>query len=167
MTSQQKKAACTTLLFGSTSGLNLLKYLIFCSFKGSSHYSCLNPHFCIFFEPFFVRFELTLSRKIFPSNLLIYKEKPPYSAVFSMCIYFEYTLWSERHDLNVRPLPPQGSALAKLSYAPKHFSYYITANGICQAFLAVFCKKSNGKIKPDYKKPKNFQKTLATGAHIC
>jgi len=26
--------------------------------------------------------------------------------------------WSERHDLNVRPLPPQGSALAKLSYAP-------------------------------------------------
>ena len=47
-------------------------------------------------------------------------------------------LWSERHDLNVRPLPPQGSALAKLSYAPKHFSYYITANGICQAFLAVF-----------------------------
>jgi hypothetical protein len=27
--------------------------------------------------------------------------------------------WSERHDLNVRPLPPQGSALAKLSYAPK------------------------------------------------
>jgi len=29
-----------------------------------------------------------------------------------------YLFWSERHDLNVRPLPPQGSALAKLSYAP-------------------------------------------------
>ena len=26
--------------------------------------------------------------------------------------------WSERRDLNARPLPPQGSALAKLSYAP-------------------------------------------------
>ena len=25
---------------------------------------------------------------------------------------------SERQDLNLRPLPPQGSALAKLSYAP-------------------------------------------------
>lgn len=31
--------------------------------------------------------------------------------------------WSERHDLNVRPLPPQGSALAKLSYAPNKKEY--------------------------------------------
>ena len=30
----------------------------------------------------------------------------------------KFNNWSERHDLNVRPLPPQGSALAKLSYAP-------------------------------------------------
>ena len=31
--------------------------------------------------------------------------------------------WSERRDLNARPLPPQGSALAKLSYAPTNRSY--------------------------------------------
>ena len=32
--------------------------------------------------------------------------------------------WSERQDLNLRPLPPQGSALAKLSYAPTNKSYF-------------------------------------------
>jgi hypothetical protein len=32
--------------------------------------------------------------------------------------FLRLLIWSERHDSNVRPLPPQGSALAKLSYAP-------------------------------------------------
>lgn len=39
------------------------------------------------------------------------KYKPPLTG--GLNVY-----WSERHDSNVRPLPPQGSALAKLSYAP-------------------------------------------------
>lgn len=39
--------------------------------------------------------------------------------------------WSERHDLNVRPLPPQGSALAKLSYAPNNV-YNIILWSSCQ-----------------------------------
>jgi hypothetical protein len=39
--------------------------------------------------------------------------------IFCKSLFFEiFQCWSERHDSNVRPLPPQGSALAKLSYAP-------------------------------------------------
>jgi len=48
--------------------------------------------------------------------------------------------------LNVRPLPPQGSALAKLSYAPLHLKYYITRGGFCQAFLAKTAKKTSKKM---------------------
>lgn len=32
-------------------------------------------------------------------------------------------IWSERQDLNLRPLPPQGSTLAKLSYAPTFIGF--------------------------------------------
>ena len=88
----KKKAACATLLLGSTGGLNLPKYSILCSFRGSNPYSCLNPHFCIYFNPFFVRFGLTLTRQISLPNSLKYEEKPPISAVFSMCIFFVYPL---------------------------------------------------------------------------
>ena len=35
-----------------------------------------------------------------------------------MAIFIMNYFWSERQDLNLRPLPPQGSALARLSYAP-------------------------------------------------
>ena len=33
--------------------------------------------------------------------------------------------WSERRDSNTRPLPPQGSALARLRYTPIHFKIWI------------------------------------------
>lgn len=88
-----KKAACATLLFGSAGGLKLPQYSVFCLPVGSSPYSCLNPHFCIYFNPFFVRFELTLTRQISLPNSLKYEEKPPFSAVFQVCIYFVCTLW--------------------------------------------------------------------------
>lgn len=39
--------------------------------------------------------------------------------------YFTIFNWSERLDLNQRPLPPQGSALAKLSYAPTTKKLYL------------------------------------------
>ena len=126
---QQKKAACTTLLFGSTSGLNLPKYLIFYLFRGSNPYSCLKPHFCIFFEPFFVRFGLTLIWEIQPSNLPVFTKKPPKSAVFSMCIFFVYPLWSRWQDSNLRPLRPERSALPNWA-TPRQYTLYHREKGI-------------------------------------
>lgn len=38
-------------------------------------------------------------------------------------------IWSERQDLNLRPLPPQGSTLAKLSYAPKSHRLHCLIRG--------------------------------------
>ena len=91
------------------------KYSIFGLFRGSNPYSCLNQHFCIFFEPFFVRFGLTLIREIQPPNLPIFTKKPPKSAVFSMCIFFVYTLWWREMDSNHRSRRQQIYSLPPLA----------------------------------------------------
>ena len=102
---------------------------IFGLFRGSNPYSCLKPHFCIFFELFFVRFGLTLIQEIQPSNLPVFTKKPPISAVFSMCIFFVYPLWSRWQDSNLRPLRPERSALPNWA-TPRQCTLYHREKGI-------------------------------------